>query len=307
MEPWRKLGRVLEADGSPLWRSHVMLPTPYVMADRVRVFFAGCDDDLRGRVFFADFAPEPPFPVIGRSPGPVFDVGPRGAFDCDGVNPSQAFRLDGRLALIYIGWERGPAEAPYTLIAALAISDDEGQSFTRLKAPLLPPIPGERFFRTAASMDRHGERYRLLYIGGDSFVMGDNGRALPVYSLMELASDDLMDWGGPGRVLMAPDVEGGEVGFGRPVVVPAGAAEGGDQLMVSLRTRAGYTLVETPMNFEAGTRPPLAPVVPGPFDAWEDEMTCFGAPCVVGDHELLFYNGNGYGRSGMGLCWRPKG
>jgi hypothetical protein len=298
-EPWRKLGRVLEASGGPLSRSHVMLPTPWVMADRIRVFYASCDADMRGRIFFADFAPAPPFPLLAVSPEPVFDVGPPGAFDCDGVNPSQAIALDGRLALLYIGWRRGPAETPYTLLGGLAVSDNEGLSFDRWKAPLLPPRPGERLFRTAPFARRDGDGWRMLYIGGDAFVAGEGGRALPVYSLMEARSDSLLDWDAPGRVLMAPDVAGGEVGFGRPVVTREG------RLMVSLRTRAGYALVEGPMDFPAGERPPLTPVIPPPFEPWESAMTCFGAPCVVGANELLFYNGDGYGSSGLGLCWRP--
>ncbi len=115
--PWRKLGRVLGASGAPLSRSHVMLPTPYVMADRVRVFYASCDDDLRGRIFFADFEPEPPFALMAVSPEPVFDVGPAGAFDCDGVNPSQIIETPDALTLLYIGWRRGPASRVYGVSA----------------------------------------------------------------------------------------------------------------------------------------------------------------------------------------------
>ena len=135
-----------------------MLPTPHLMADRVRLFYAACDDDMRGRIFFADFEPEPPFRLIGRSPGPVLDLGAPGAFDCDGVNPSQVLDVDGRLALLYIGWRRGPAEAPYTLLAGLAFSDDGGASFQRTGEPLLAPRPGERLFRTAPFVERRPGR-----------------------------------------------------------------------------------------------------------------------------------------------------
>ena len=297
---WRKLGRVLAAAGTPLSRTHVMLPTPFVMNDRVRVFYASCDAEMRGRVFFADFAPEPPFSVLQVSAEPVFDVGPAGTFDCDGVNPSQVLMIDGRLALLYIGWRRGPAEAPYTLIGGLAVSDDGGHSFTRWKAPLLPPIPGERYFRTAPFVQADGDGWRMLYIGGDRFVAGAAGRRLPLYSVMELRSRSLFDWEGPGLDRLGPDVEAGEVGFGRPLITPRG------RLMVSLRTQSGYTLVETTLDFEPGTRPPLTPVVPPPFEPWEQTMTCFGAPCLAGPYELLFYNGDGYGASGLGLCWRPR-
>lgn len=299
--PWRKLGRVFAPLGGLLTRSHVMLPTPHVMADRVRVFYAGCDDDLRGRVFFADFAPEPPFDLMAADPEPVCDVGAPGSFDCDGVNPSQIIETDDGLMLLYIGWRRGPAETPYTLFGGVAKSTDGGMSFERRSEPLLPPRPGERLFRTAPHISRDEEGYRLLYIGGDRFTSGEAGRATPVYSLMELRSADLWSWNGPARTLMSPDTSAGEVGFGRPVITPDG------NLMVSLRTLAGYRLVETSLAFSPEARPVLEAVVPEPMEAWEAQMTCFGAVCRVGPNELLFYNGDGYGRTGLGLAWRPRG
>jgi hypothetical protein len=304
-DPWRKLGLVLEPSGGPLQRSHAMLPTPHVMADRVRLLYAACDGDMRGRIFFADFEPEPPFRLIGRSPSPVLDLGEPGAFDCDGVNPCQAFEADGRLALLYVGWRRGPAEAPYTLFTGLAFSDDQGESFERTAAaPLLGPRPGERLFRTAAFIEARPEGFRLLYIGGDAFVPGPGGRPIPTYSLMELESRKLWDWQGPSRRLLSPDPDSGEVGFGRPVAYAQGGAR---RLLLSIRTRAGYRLVETGRDFEPGARPPMAGVIPEPFEPWESEMTCFGAPCRTGPYELLFYNGNGFGRTGAGLAWRPAG
>ena len=51
------------------------------------------------------------------------------------------------------------------------------------------------------------------------------------------------------------------------------------------------------------TRLPLASViVPNRLPTGSAQMTCFGAPCVVGPYELLFYNGNGYGRTDR-LVW----
>jgi hypothetical protein len=277
-----------------------MLPTPYVMADRVRVFYASCDEDLRGRVFFADFASEPPFRLMAACPDPVCDVGPSGSFDCDGVNPSQIIETDEGLVLLYIGWRRGPADEPYTLFGGFAQSTDDGLSFTRETEPLLPARLGERLFRTAPYIDRDEQGYRLLYIGGDKFVSGQAGHPAPVYSLMEMRSSTLRDWSGQARVLMAPDTEAGEVGFGRPVVTPD------RRLLVSIRTLAGYRLVESELDFNPSTRPKLTLVVPEPLEPWEAAMTCFGAVCTAGANELLFYNGDGYGRTGMGLAWRPR-
>lgn len=280
-----------------------MLPTPHRLEDRIRVFFTSCDSDLRGRVFFADFDLEPPFALLGVSPSPVLDLGAQGAFDCDGVNPSQIVAADGRLALLYIGWRRGGQAAPYTLFGGLAYSEDDGLSFEKAVEPFLPPCVGESLFRTAPFLQREAGGYRLLYIGGDEFVAGEDGRQLPVYSLMELRSPTPWRWEGPGRTLLAPDRQAGEIGFGRPVLWQDGDRA---RLMLSIRTAASYTLVEAPADFAPGQRPPFVPVLNLPVEAWEAGMTCFGAPCQVGDHELLFYNGSGFGRTGLGLAWRNR-
>src|SRR3546814_1833895 len=96
--------------------------------------------------------------------------------------------------MLYIGWRRGPADRPYTLFGGLAVSDDGGLSFRREMTPFLPPRPSERLFRTAPFIDRDERGWRLLYIGGDAFVMEADGRALPVYSLMEMRSDSPWVW-----------------------------------------------------------------------------------------------------------------
>ncbi|HEX7761772.1 MAG TPA: hypothetical protein VF459_19855 [Caulobacteraceae bacterium] len=277
-----------------------MLPTPIVLADRIRLFFAACDADMRGRVFFADLELSPPHRIITLSPRPVLDLGAPGAFDADGVNPSQAFWHEGRLALLYVGWRRGGAEEPYALITGLAFSDDGGQSFEKQTEPLLPASAEERLFRTAACVERQDGRWRLLYIGGGAFISDEHGKRVPVYDLKELHSPNLLAWPAAGRTRLAPDRDAGEIGFGRPT--PWHDQDGAATILLSVRSFAGYRLVECADGPVLG-----APreVLSAPFEDWEAGMTCFGAPCAVGDRELLFYNGDGFGRTGCGLAWRP--
>ena len=104
---WTKHGRILEAGGGPCAVSHAMLPTPLLLEDRIRLFFASCDTGLRGRVFCADLRREPPFEVFARPPQPILDLGPPGRFDCDGINPSCLVKVGGQLRLYTIGWRRG--------------------------------------------------------------------------------------------------------------------------------------------------------------------------------------------------------
>src|SRR4051812_17630697 len=97
LRAWSPLGLRVTASGSQVSASHAMLPTPILLADRIRVYFATCDADLRGRVLFADLERTPPFRVMGVEECPVLDLGLPGSFDCDGVNPSQILQVNGRL------------------------------------------------------------------------------------------------------------------------------------------------------------------------------------------------------------------
>jgi hypothetical protein len=157
-----------------------------------------------------------------------------------------------------------------------------------------------RLFRTAPFIEHRPDGWRMLYIGGDAFADGPS-KALPRYSLMELKSDSPWRWDGPSIELLAPDAEAGEIGFGRPVAFTHGGAR---RLMLSVRTEDGYRLVESERDFAPGLRPPMTAVIPEPREPWERQMTCFGAPCRAGPYELLFYNGDGFGRTGTGLLWR---
>lgn len=298
---WTPLGRIMQATGGALGRSHAMLPTPLLMDDRLRVFFAMCDADLRGRTFFADLSLEFPHPVMSVEERPVFDLGPAGAFDCDGVNPLQVLRRGDRLLMLYVGWRRDVDGAPYTLFTGLAESRDEGLSFERLRAPLLPPSPAERWFRTAAFAWPEGEEWRLLYIAGGRFIPGP-GKALPIYSLKAARSPALEAWPAEGEELLAPDAGAGELGYGRPAVWRDGAEE---TLLISRRTMDGYELLQTPLAGALKGQADFRPVLTHPREDWERQMTCFGMPVRMGDRELLFYNGDGFGRSGFGAAWRP--
>ena len=300
---WTKLGLRVTACGTASQHSHAMLPTPIHLGPVIRVFYSSCDADLRGRVFFADLSPTPPFDTIHLERRPVLDLGAGSDFDSDGVNPSQVVRDGDDLLLYYIGWRRRSKDIPYTLIAGLARSRDEGRSFEKM-GPLLAPSLQEPYFRTAPFVYRDEDGWSALYIGGDRFIDGPDGKRLPVYSLRRAHSTDRVSWPDRGEVLLAPSLDAGEIGFGRPVLWHG--ADGSARLVLSRRTVRGYALMQSRWPIVGGAPVELEPLLrPGP-DAWDSEMTCFGAFCQSANAELLLYNGNRFGRSGIGLASRGR-
>lgn len=302
MSGWREQDWLFEAAGTDRALTHAMLPTPILLEDRIRVYFASCDKDLRGRIWRVDLELEAPWRVIERSRDPVMDVGGAGAFDCDGVNPSQVMWCGDRLRLYYIGWRRVSEDTPYTLFAACSESRDGGLSFPNASEPMLAPSATEPLFRTAPFVYRAGGGWSILYIGGGRFV-SEGAKRLPIYGLRQAFSEDGLVWPKEGRLLLAPDEQAGELGFGRPVVW----SEGGEaQLYLSMRSRTGYQLVRGRLqDAEAGLRR-FERALNFEQAPWATGMTCFGAPCRVGRTELLFYNGDQFGRTGFGLAVRSS-
>jgi hypothetical protein len=284
--------------------SHAMLPTPLLLADRIRVYFAACDADLRGRVFYADLERTFPFRTISICRDPVLDIGSTGSFDADGVNPSQIIERDGKIFMYYIGWQRISREIPYTLFAGLAVSTDGGASFKRVQStPVLAPTQEESYFRTAPFVWLEQERWQVLYIGGSEFFTASNGKRLPRYALRHMESQDGLNWTRASRIVLEPSRSTGEIGFGRPVLTRKTGFIA--ELMLSVRTIDGYTLRSGPFFLNKTTNATsMQNVLPLSPEGWDSEMTCFGVTLAMEGGELLIYNGNQFGRSGFGLAWR---
>jgi hypothetical protein len=298
---WRKLGRVYAppADGS--WRhSHALSPTPLqIDSSTIRVYAAMLDSDRVGRIGYVDLAAEDPTKLIAVSDSPVLDVGEAGCFDDNGVNPLSIIRRDNLIFLYYVGWQLG-VKVPYTLFVGLAVSKDNGHTFNRVTTvPILDRVEGETCVRTASHVLRRDGLWQMWYIGGSNWVE-DNGKPVPSYNLRYIESEDGIHWPGPGRLVL--DVEGpDEYGFGRPFLR---FEDGRYKLWYSIRSfskgyRMGYAesangIDWTRMDDRLGLTVSSA--------GWDSEMICFGALEHANACRYMFYNGNRYGETGVGVA-----
>jgi len=105
---WRKLGLVYAPPGDESWaRTHAMLPTPVLLADRgvIRMFITCCDDAGISRPGFVDVLASDPTVVVGRSTQPLMEIGAPGTFDESGVLCTSVVRVPvGRLYMYYVGF-----------------------------------------------------------------------------------------------------------------------------------------------------------------------------------------------------------
>ncbi len=203
--------------------------------------------------------------------------------------------------LYYVGYQLG-TRIRYTLFSGLAISRDAGESFTRVsEAPILERCDGELLYRTAPFVMPDRDGWRMLYIAGDHEVQV-GGKAVPSYHMRELQSADGRQWTGPGRFVLGPD-ETVEHGLGRPFVV---ASSAGYELYFSTRTlKHGYRLAyATSSDGHNWRRGDAALGLDVSAEGWDSEAVSFSAVTALPGGTHLFYNGNGFGRTGFGVAIR---
>ncbi len=294
---WTRRGRIFEPPGGvPFVESHAALPVVDELPDGYRVYFSGRDRANRARIAYFDLDRDVER-VVSVSKEPVLDLGSLGAFDDSGVTASCLASHGGRKFLFYTGWSLG-VTVPFYLFIGVAVSDDDGRTFRRVsRAPLLPRSSTDPFLTASPWVLIEQGRWRMWYVSGSKWLR-EGATQRHYYDIRYAESADGTVW----RTAERPCVtyaSPGEHAFSRPCVLREGARYRMWYAFRGDRYRLGYAesadgLVWRREDHRAGLDP--AP------SGWDSEMLCY--PCVFmhRGRRLLLYNGNDYGRTGIGLA-----
>jgi predicted GH43/DUF377 family glycosyl hydrolase len=299
---WRRHDVIWCPGGELAWaRSHATCPTPLQRRDGVLRVYLQCRDAAGvGRIGWIDLDPDDPRRVIAQASEPVLDVGAAGCFDDNGVFPTSVLRTpDGRVLLYYVGFELCH-HIRYRLLTGLAISHDDGDTFTRISTmPVLERSAAEPHFRCGTFVRHEAGRFRMWYVAGGAWeTIG--GKPMPLYDLRAAESADGIHWPERGECVMPLDAAH-EHGFGRPWVT---GSDGDYEMFYSVRRRAGGHRLGHARSrdglrwrrLDGGLG--LAPQA----GAWDGDGQCYAAPVRAGGRRWLLYNGNDFGRTGVGLA-----
>lgn len=232
-----------------------------------------------------------------HDPEPVLAPGRLGAFDDSGVTSSCIVRDGSRVLLYYTGWSLG-VTVPFYLAAGLAVSEDGGASFERAsQAPLLDRSSADPYLTASPFVLRDGGTWRMWYVSAVGWELED-GAPQHRYHLRYAESDDALSWRREGRVVV--DFAGPrEYALGRPCVLK----EHGRYRMWFCARGSSYRLAYAESDDGlCWTRATGDVGLPGGSSDWDSQMAAY--PYVF-DHDgarHLLYNGDGYGRSGIGYA-----
>jgi hypothetical protein len=296
---WRHLGLVGSVAGAAPWAvSHSALPALISRPDGGNDLYVSTRDAQgRARIARGQFSlgPVPTLDRVERVP--VLDVGALGTFDDRGVTMSSIVTVSGRMYLYYTGWMLG-VTVPFYLAAGVAVSDDGGATFRRVSAaPLLDRNEVDPFLTASPFVLVENGIWRMWYVSGSAWNVVD-GLPRHSYHIKYAESSDGIRWRRDGHVCLDyGSVD--EYAFGRPFVRCDGSLYRMWYSCRGAQYRIGYAesldgLTWTRKDSERG--------LGASGSGWDGQMVEYPWIFESQGHEYMLYNGDGYGRTGVGLA-----
>jgi len=294
---WRRLGRLpLETSHAPWAATHAALPVvERVDGDHFAVYMSLRDSQGRARIGRTTLRMPGTPSLAALEPEPVLDVGCLGAFDDSGVTSSCLVTVGDRRFLYYTGWSRG-VTVPFYLAAGLAVSEGGG-AFRRVSpAPLLDRSAVDVYLTASPFVAIENERWRMWYVSATEWRETASGPR-HFYHIRYATSSDGVAWIRDGTVCIdfaSPD----EYAIARPWVIRDSDAY---RMWFAVRGERYAIAYAESHDGTRWTRRNDGGLAAAGAD-WESAMVEY--PCVFDwdGRRYMLYNGNGYGRTGMGLA-----
>lgn len=304
---WAKKGVIFEPNQNADWMvSHASIPVVDDVGNNVlRVYFSTRDRDGRSLPAYIDVEADNPQNILYVHDQPILPLGEPGTFDDSGIMPSWLVNTTAGKRLYYIGWNL-QVTVSYRLSIGLAISEDSGRSFRKYSAgPIADRGMDEPYFNTAPCVLLAKGKWRMWYVSctGWGFT---NGRPEPSYHVKYVESSDGIHWNRPGTVCI--DYDDFTTAIGRPCVFEG---DGLYKMLYSYRSVRDYR-TDPRQSYRLGyaeskdghlwTRKDDAVGIQRSETGWDSEMMEY---CYIhrhGERTYLFYNGNGFGKTGFGYA-----
>lgn len=298
---WVKKGFIFNSMGTNGWNfSGAMIPTPVIYdAKIIRVFLTFLDANGIGRPGYVDLNRNNLQEIVGCSKAPIFEIGRPGTFDENGSLVCSLTRVnEDKFYFYYAGFELG-TKIRYRLLTGLAITDGCFRLTKKFETPVLDRTENELFFRCGPFCRFDNGLFRMWYVAGSSWECID-GKEMPVYEIRYLESPDGINWPNTGHTCIKIESDK-EHGFGRPYVI---FHNGIYKMFYSIRVKhLGYRMgYAESTNGKEWIRKDNEINLDVAGEGWDSEMVCYSSVIEIDNKLVMFYNGNGFGKTGFGYA-----
>ncbi len=306
---WEKKGLIFSRDGGNFFKTHTTRPIPYLIDNKLRLYFSSRSDEDIPYPTYIDVNPDRPEEILFICDQPMMDIGRTGAFDDSGITPVSVLNHSSdKTYMYYVGWKR--RRYGVTIETSIGVAE-LAEGGTRLKRLFEGPIIGQDVLHpilvAAPFVVKTCGQYIMWYCSGTKWIKCQHGPEM-IYTVYQAKSDDGITWRQVASKPLIPYSYDGEV-ISAPWVEKSG---NNFYMWYSYR---GSASVE-----EKNYCPGLAISVDGnkwvrcdsevniekSESGWDSEMICYPAVFNYGDNTYMFYSGNGVGKGGIGYAVADK-
>ncbi len=292
---WIKIGEIFSVNRQYPWmQTHASYPMAESKGNGIiRIYFSTRDAQNRSFLGYADLDFADNYKVVAIGKNPLLTHGEPGAFDQDGVSGGCLLEHNGDKYLYYMGWKQVP-HLPFQNRIGLAVWRESRNMFERYQTnPLFEIDEIDHLSVSYPFVLREKDRFRMWY---GTFQEWDQKKELFRHSLRAATSNDGIHWERDKN--LAIEAKPGE-GISRPFVR---VEQGRYKMWYAFRGqyyRIGYAESEdgirwTRKDDEAGIR-----VSASGFDS---QSICYPFLFNYKGKQYMLYNGNDYGKTGIGLA-----
>lgn len=299
---WIKKGLILAPHPELYWMSHGAGPSfaRVIENDLLEIFVTGRDEHNRsriGRVVYNLTANK----IEHIDPKPLFELGELGTFDFNGTSYPWLAQNEDELRLYYTGWTRGFHVSFINDLGLVTKKTGENEFRKISRAPLIPRTNEEPFGVGSVCVLKDDDDWKMWYTCFKQWGSAEEPDK-HFYHIKYADSSDGIHWNRPDIVSVDFNESNGEYVTGKPCVIKY---KGYYLMWFSYRGevyKIGLAISKDGKNF---TRIDEEVGIKASTEGWDSEMICYGQLFFYKENLCMVYNGNGYGRSGLGLAVMP--
>ncbi|BAO55408.1 glycoside hydrolase family protein [Nonlabens marinus] len=308
---WIKQGNIFKVDGHdiPWVKSHACVPTAFVLDEnRIRIYYAPRNDKGQSIPTFFDVSADDPSKILYVHKNPIMSLGELGTFDDGGNMPCCVVRCGELIYLYYVGWNPSVSVA-YRNAIGLAVSKDGGVTFKKMfKGALLDRNRDEPFFTASPWVMRESDDVWHMWYASSTGFLTVKENVEPLYVIKYAHSRNGIDWIRENKTCINP-LQREEANARATVLKENGiykmwfAYRGSQDFRDGKDAyRIGYAESFNAIDWKRNDKAAGISYSPA---GWDSTMQTYPNICDCNGKRYLFYNGNGFGASGIGYAiWK---
>lgn len=297
---WNKKGVIFDDH-------HSQLPVIDEYDDFYRIYYSTRIEG-KSNPYYVDVDKNNPKKILKKSEFPLLKLGNKGLFDWAGIMPTKIITIGKKKYLYYIGWSLR-VDVPYHNNLGMATSDDNGETWVKYSdGPIFHTSHKEPGYIGTVDIIIEDDLWKMWYLSCREWIEYD-GIMEPIYDIKYATSKNGIDWDPQNVTCISLENNEGGVSSARVI------KEMGTYFMwFSIRDKFNYRddinhsyRIKTAKSYdginwvrEIDTDLDISK------DEWEDKMVCYPYVVKFNDKYYMFYNGNGFGGTGIGYATRER-